>query len=99
MNPGDKEFECYNIVYDKKYGYMDENQYYTKEQEQAIKEAKEYVEKGVPRTYAVVTETELDNDADVEDACVTNEAYLVSDIVFSVAKFEDKIVEDFIEKE
>lgn len=94
----DKEFENYNIVYDKKYGYYDEDQYYVQIQDDAIKQAKQYVIKGNENVYAIVSETVLNDDIDLENACVENEEYITNNIIYSIAKINGKVVENFIDK-
>lgn len=94
----DAEFEHYNIVYDHKYGYYDEGQCYVATMEDAINQAMQYVKEGVEKTYAVVSNTTLDDDIDINDdeLCVEDEEYIVDNIVYSVAKINGKIVENFI---
>lgn len=93
----DKEFESYAIVYNKKYGLYDEAQYYVKEKQKAIEDAKAYVEAGVESTYAIVSTTALPDDFDFENGYVEGETYLMEDIAFSIAKIDGKIVENFLE--
>ncbi|MCT7397779.1 hypothetical protein N5B56_01590 [Eubacterium sp. LFL-14] len=95
-----KEFESYNKVYDKKYGYYDEGQYYKrlKEKDEVIKDAKKYVEDGVDNTYVVVSKTLLPDEVDVNTVDVEDENYYVEDVIYSVAKMDGKIVENFVRK-
>lgn len=90
-------FDCYNMVYDKKWGYHDEGQCYIKDKETAINDAINYVEKGVEKTYAVITSTIIDDSADLDDCPVEDEDYDVNDIIFSVAKINGEIVFGFID--
>lgn len=97
----DSEFEYYNCAYDCKYGYYDENQIAYKESDKkdAIKYAKEYVQNGCNMTYAVLTnqgECANGNDGEFDDGCVEDFDYHVRDIIYSVAKIDGKIVENFI---
>ena len=94
----DKEFEAYAIVYDKKYGYYDECQCYIVNKEKAIKEAKEYVENGVESTYAIVSITAIPDDANLEEIYVEGEVYVLEDVIYSVAKINGEIVENFLVK-
>ena len=41
----DEEFESYATVYNKKYGYYDEGQYYVKDEQRAIEDYKEVLNK------------------------------------------------------
>ena len=95
----DAEFESYNTVYDKKYGYYDEGQCYIAAEDEAIKQAKQYVTEGIENTYAVVSNTTLDDDVDIndEELCVDYEEYITDNIVYSVAKIDGIIVENFIQ--
>lgn len=95
----DAEFESYNTVYDKKYGYYDEGQYYIATEDEAIKQAKQYVVDGVENTYAVVSNTTLDDNIDINDdeLCVEDEEYITDNVIYSVAKINGKIVENFIQ--
>lgn len=98
LTENDEEFESYNTVYDKKYGYYDEGQCYIATEDEAIKQAKQYVKDGVEHTYAVVSNTTLDDcvDFDDENLCVDYEEYITDNIVYSIAKIDGKIVENFI---
>ena len=92
--------DIYYSVYDHKYGYYDENQYYVSTKEEAMKQAKEYVAKGIEDTYGIVSETELDDsitkqDIDDGNVNVTNEHYLEKDICVGYAKFNNQIVKLF----
>ena len=105
LKPDHKEFDAYAIVYDKKYGYFNENDIAYKEadKEKAITFAQEYVEKGVDMTYAVITyeglcdyEVYTDTGELVDDGEVVSD-YKVDDVIYSVAKINGKIVENFIQ--
>lgn len=100
LSKDDEEFEDYATVYDKKYGYYDEGQYYVKEEQKAIEDAKAYVEVGVENTYAIVSNTTLDDDVDLDDEELTvdvdGEEYILDNVVYSVAKINGEIVEHFL---
>lgn len=100
LSKDNKEYDFYGTVYDKEYGYYNEVQCYLGKLHEAIESAKKYVEKGVNMTYAIVSKTDLTDDTDLEDEdlCVQGEKYLVEDVVYSVAKINGKIVENFIKK-
>lgn len=95
----DEEFKSYNTVYDEKYGYYDECQRYVATEEEAIEQAKHFVVDGIENAYAVVSRTTLDDDVDINDdeLCVEGEEYITDNIVYSVAKIDGKIVENFIQ--
>ena len=97
----DIEFECFNIVYDKKYGYFDENQivYLEKDKEKAIEYAKEYVKNGCNMSYAIITDQgqcENGNNNDFDDGNIEGFTYNVEDIIYSIAKIDEQIIENFI---
>lgn len=99
LSEDDKEFKDYATVYDKKYGYYDEGQYYKKEKKEAIEDAKAYVEAGVENTYAIVSNTTLDDDVEFDDEELTvdcEEEYILDNVVYSVAKINGEIIEHFL---
>lgn len=98
LEEDDDDFEYYSLVYDQKYGYYDEGQYYVENYEKAINDVKEYVKTGVDGTYGIVLKTILDDEIDLEEVCVEDEEYILENVVFSIAKINGKIVENFLEK-
>ncbi|MEE1255979.1 MAG: hypothetical protein UHN47_05650 [Lachnospiraceae bacterium] len=92
----DAEYEAYATVYDKKYGYYDEGQCYKADKTTATINAKRYVEDGVENTYAIVSNTWLPNDFDFEEGYVEDEKYKLEDVIYSVAKINGEIVENFL---
>lgn len=94
----DADAEAYSNVYDRKYGYYDENQYYVIDKEQAIKEVREYVKNGVERTYGVVSASHGFNsdlsDEEIAEMTVQNEEY--SEVLFSLRKVNGQLDENFI---
>lgn len=92
----DEEFEAYAVAYDKKYGYYDEGQCYETNKTKVIDNAKTYVEAGVDNTYAIVSKTWLPNDFDFDEGCVEDETYNVEDVIYSVAKINGEIIENFL---
>lgn len=96
LSENDDEFEDYATVYDKKYGYYDEGQCYIKSETEAIENARAYVEAGVDNTYTIVSKTWLPNDFDFDEGCVEDETYNVEDVIYSVAKINGEIIENFL---
>lgn len=96
LSSKDEEFDFYSCVYDHKYGYYDENQYYVSTQEEAIRQALEYVKQGVDGTYGVVSVTTLDNvtkeDIDNGNVDVSDEDYTKENICAGYAKMYGHIV-------
>ena len=65
----------------------------------AIERAKKYVNDGVDRTYAVVSVTDgFESDVNVEEQNVENEGYFPSDVMYSIAKIDGEIIENFVKK-
>lgn len=92
-----KEFENYATVYDKKYGYYDEAQYYERTEEKAIKDAKLYVENSKEDRYVVISNTTLDDDFEFEDDDgIGYEEYILDNVVYSIAIINGKIIEHFL---
>ncbi len=92
----DEEYEYYSKVYNRVYGFYDEDQSYYKTKEEAIQEARAYVDSGVNNTYAIVSNTDLPDDFDFEEGCVEYETYKMEDVVYSIAKLNESLVEDFL---
>lgn len=88
------------ITYDRKYGYYDECQYYEPVFENAQQSALEYVKHGCDGTYAVISESrhkiETFGGENIYDSPVEDEDYDTKSIVYSVAKIDGKIVENFV---
>ena len=57
-----EDYDCYNNVYDKQYGYYDENVVFELDYNQALDYAKHYVENGVNGTYAIISKIDYDNE-------------------------------------
>lgn len=107
IKEGEEEFDAYNSAYDKKYGYYDDNQYYSNENLEKIKilcrKWLEDCKDGNP--YAVVSLTQLPDyvvddlykeGGTLDELPVEDESYDVGSIVYSIARIDGKIVEDFI---
>lgn len=68
-----EDYDCYNKVYDKRYGYFDENVAFELDYSQALNYAKQYVENGVNGTYAIISKIDFDNEYykfDMEDTLI-----------------------------
>ena len=107
LNKDDHEFESYNCVWDKLWGYYDENHLFFFDKNEAINYAKEYVDSGVKTTYAVVVcdDAELDEE-EIEE--INNSAALyeyeyfldIKSYVYSLYKDENnKLHENFVKGE
>ncbi len=99
LTDSDPEIDSYNVVYDKKYGYYDIGQCYYATLADAMADAKEHVNAnkgGDDNVYAVISETFIPADADIDDTYVEGESYDVADIVYSLAIIDGKLVEKFV---
>ena len=99
LSKEDEEFDFYSQAYNGKYGFYDEGQCYESNEMTAIVNARQYVEDGVENTYAIVSNTWLPNDFDFEEGCVEDETYKMEDVIYSAAKINGEIVEDFLSKD
>ena len=88
---------AYSCVYDKKYGYYDEDMHYVNGLENAKNEAREYVSGGVNTTYAIVSETNYKYSDIDPDECGYDESHNAKSVVYSIAKIDGKIVENFVD--
>lgn len=57
-----EDYNYYNNVYDKQYGYHDENVVFELDYNKALDYAKHYVENGVNGTYAIISKIDFDNE-------------------------------------
>ena len=110
LEPDDREFESYNMVYDKKWGYCDcgDGQYYWR---RTLKELQTLLTKqilnGPDMGYAVVSHAVIDDeiyercvdedpDGKTLDIPVEGETYTVDDVLWSIAIINGQVVENFI---
>ena len=108
LPPTDPEFSAYNMVYDHKYGYYDcgDGQYYSDASLEELKQIGLYTVTNLSPeddTYFIIQPTFLpdyvleDGDFDgVGDIPVEDETYNVKDIVWSIARINGKIIENFV---
>lgn len=102
LSKDDADFDAYSVVYNKHYGYFDENQYYVGTLEEAVKAVESYVKNGVERTYGIVSNTTLDSDLGVNSLSeidVEGEEYILDNVVYSAAKINGEFIENFLEKD
>lgn len=110
LNENNEDYESYNIVYDKKYGYYNENIWFCKTLEKAKESALEYVKNGVEKTYGVISEIDIDNEnvyISLNGNIIDKDSgydldsefcdYSLDLVVKSYAKMEKEIIEDFID--
>lgn len=93
LTPDDKWFGCYQAYDNDKYGFHDDNQIAYK-----LEEKEKAVSYGTDGTYAVLTdqgECLNGDDGEFDDGCVEGFTYDKKDIIFSIAKINGKIVENF----
>lgn len=108
LTKNDMEFDYYNRPYGndlgrKKYAFYDEDQtlYPANKLNETIKKATDYVKNGVDNTYAIIVnegECKYSDDVDVANILIDDIecTYELEDVIFSVAKINGKLVENFI---
>lgn len=110
LNESDEEYESYNVAYDEKDGYYNENLWFCKTYEEAKESALEYVENGVEKTYAIISNInevdEQEYDINEYGNIIDKETgydfdsefvdYSLESVVKSYKKENGKIVEDFV---
>ena len=97
LKEGDKNYENYSTVYDKKYGYDDEGQYYVRTLEEAMKDAFEYMDGAIDGSYIVISNTWIPTDCDPSNTPVEDENYDPEAIVYSARVENGELVENFVE--
>lgn len=99
LSPTDREYDLY-----KGYGtsgLYDEDQWYERDKEQAIHDAKDFVNtSGYENAYAIVSLSNLniDDTVDISEKMVEHETYNAEDIVFSIKREKQKIETGFIKQ-
>lgn len=100
LDKNDEDYEFYSRAYDNAHGFFDEGQGYYVDLKKAVEEATAYVKGGVEKTYAIVSETELDYEFTQEelddDVCVEDEKYELESVVFSLVKENGCLKENFL---
>lgn len=83
-----EDYDCYNNVYDKKYGYYDENVIFELDYNTALDYAKKYVEDGVNGTYAIISKLDFDSEYYKMD---TEEVLIMAQSILGGAYIEEYI--------
>lgn len=98
MSDADDEY----LVYDRRYGYYDKERYYEPVFEDARIAAFDYVTTGGDQTYAIVSRSyhtvKSFAGKNIYDTPVEDEKCEVPSIIYSVAKINGKIVENFVKR-
>lgn len=101
LQKDNEAFSSYNQVYDKKYGYYDEDQFFVKTIQEGKEYINDYIKNGVINTYGIISLIEISKDTPIEE--LNNEVpfsivkYNVEDVVYSICKDENNtIIENFI---
>ena len=101
LDKDDKEFDCYNMVFDKKHGFYDEFIDFAENLESAKKICDDYVNNGVNNTYGIITETygkdDLKDYEDYVDYFVGDTIiYDIHNVVYNKRK-NGNVIEEFLE--
>ena len=96
-----EDYDCYNNVYDKQYGYYDENVVFELDYMQAVEYAKNYVNNGVNGTYAIVSKINYDSGKIYGANATDYEMELVSQDIINIlgGGFIDNYIDTFGGKE
>lgn len=102
LEPGDREYETYNIVYGGKHAYYDELMDYYPTQEEAENFVKWYVNDGVNKTFGVITEQFVEDDFfetyDPDDLGFSDIDFSEQAVISSRVKLNGTIIENFTSK-
>lgn len=93
-----EEFKQYSQVYNKKYGFWDEEQWFSESEETAIEEAEKYVSEGTENSYAIVSAVTVADDFDAVGGKLDCADYSMNSVVYSVGKFYGKPIQDFLHR-
>ena len=112
LDHNDKEFDSYNMVYDHKWGYFNENWGLIKKNPKEFEELKDYIRSyvadGNNHTYGIIEyygEVEYEEDEEYAwdsgggEICSIYDikgSFKVQDVVWSIAKIDGKTVENFL---
>lgn len=99
LSKADKEYTCYDGVYDMKHAYVDEFQEYHENLETAQVVASMFVSSAEGERYGIVSESQLRDGESVETKSPKGEEYLPQNVVFSIARENGKIIENFVENQ
>lgn len=97
LNKDDEAFDCYSQAYNKKFGFYDEEQIYMSDMNKAIEYVTDYVKKGVPNTYGIVSVAWVDDEYFQSEEQLNKmtvcEKYNMDDVIYNVRKIEDGSIE------
>lgn len=101
LSPDEIYFSCYRAYDNDDLGFHDDNQiaYKEEDKDKAIAYGKKYVENGHEGTYAVLTnqgDCLNGDDGEFDDGMIEGFEYNLKDVIYSVAKINGKIVENFL---
>lgn len=104
--PNDNNYNKYNNIYDKKYDYSAEKLYYLKYLDDAVKDVRKYVQID-NMNYGVISKVDVPDDFDYDfdfkhkpiiSTVDQDEEFLIQNVVYSIAKIDNNIVDDFMYK-
>lgn len=107
LDKDNPEYDSYSMVYDGQHGFYNEDWGVELNLDEAKKYVQNYVNEGKPNTYGIISEIEVSDEelADIQKNIEDNgyfetsdyEAdYSVDNIIYSLYKSDDKIIENFI---
>lgn len=85
-------------VYDRQNSYSDKDQHYAVNLMNEVEKARAYVTNGTDNSYAVISRTIVKDtltDDQIYNMHVNEETYLPEDVLFSIAKIDGEIKENF----
>lgn len=90
-------YSSYSQAYNKKFGFYDEEQVYMSDMNKAIEYVTDYVKKGVPNTYGIVSVAWVDDEYFQSEEQLNKmtvcEKYNMDDVIYNVRKTEDGSIE------
>lgn len=103
LDKEDPEYDCYNQVWDFKNGYYNEDWGFFSTYKEAKEYIRNYIKSGCIKTYGIILKINVDEETYI-DVCTRNtecieQEYELNSVVYSAYKNDDeKIKEDFIDK-
>lgn len=101
LDKNDKEYECYNKVWDYKYGYYNVDWGFCRKLKDAQNYITDYVKNGCKNTYGIISKVNVSKeeyDICEEDTAWVDMDYNLGNVIYSICRNQNnEIVEDFID--